>query len=320
MVKVLRFACPPLAADCARRRTLLGLLLACCIGAGVPATAQERAALERPRYQLAQAFEHGEGVPRDQSRARALYCLEARGGNVEAAYALGWMYANGRGGERSDEIAAGMFALAAAAGHLQASNMLRVLGVEETKKPDCMRVRSARQALAGPAAWQFAHYLAQRAPWQRPHAKLIYRLAPEFGIEPGLALAIAETESDFDPAARSAKDAVGLMQLIASTAERFGVRDRTDPEQNVRGGLAYLRWLMSHFRGRVELVIAAYNAGEGAVGKYRGVPPFQETRRYVARVRALYPSNRHFFDAAVAPEASPALVERIGETAQGTPG
>ena len=96
-------------------------------------------------------------------------------------------------------------------------------------------------------------------------------------------LAVIEAESGFNPDTLSSKNAQGLMQLIPETADRFGVGNVWDPEQNVRGGMAYLRWLMKHFNGEVELVLAAYNAGEGTVQRYGGVPPYRETEQYVAK-------------------------------------
>jgi len=96
--------------------------------------------------------------------------------------------------------------------------------------------------------------------------------------------AVMRAESNFDPLARSSRNAQGLMQLIPETAERFAVRDPLDPVENLRGGMGYLRWLLSYFRGDVVLALAAYNAGEGTVRRYGGVPPFAETRNYVARI------------------------------------
>ena len=113
---------------------------------------------------------------------------------------------------------------------------------------------------------------------------MIRRLAPLYGVNPQLAVAMAAVESNFDPAALSPKSAMGVMQLIPATAERFGVRNPYDPEQNIRGGLAYLRWLHGYFGGDVERMVAAYNAGEGAVMKHGGVPPYAETLAYVSRV------------------------------------
>ena len=88
-------------------------------------------------------------------------------------------------------------------------------------------------------------------------------------------------ESAFDPDALSHKNAHGLMQLIPATARRFGVRNINDPAQNLHGGMAYLRWLLDHFDGDVELALDGYNAGEQAVSDYRGIPPYAETVNYV---------------------------------------
>jgi soluble lytic murein transglycosylase-like protein len=92
---------------------------------------------------------------------------------------------------------------------------------------------------------------------------------------------------------------MGLMQLIPDTAKRFGVRNAFDPQQNIRGGMAYLRWLLAYYQGDVKLVAAAYNAGEGNVDKHRGVPPFAETQDYVRRVVERFGSAPHPFDARV---------------------
>jgi soluble lytic murein transglycosylase-like protein len=143
----------------------------------------------------------------------------------------------------------------------------------------------------------------------RKLVELIHKLAPEYGVKPLLALAIARTESNFNPGAVSEKNAQGLMQLIPETSARFNVRQPFDPEQNIRGGLSYLRWLLAYFRGDVALVAAAYNAGEGTVNRYRGVPPYPETRDYVKRIRNFYPRDAHPYDEAVTPP-SPDL-ERI---------
>lgn len=107
-------------------------------------------------------------------------------------------------------------------------------------------------------------------------------------VSPALVLAVIGIESAGRADAVSHKGAQGLMQLIPATAERFGVADATDPEQNIRGGVAYLDWLMKEFDGDPLMVLAAYNAGEGAVARNGGVPPFAETRAYVPKVLAAW--------------------------------
>lgn len=107
-------------------------------------------------------------------------------------------------------------------------------------------------------------------------------------VSPALALAVIAVESAGRPRAVSHAGAQGLMQLIPATAERFGVRDAFDPAQNIRGGVAYLDWLMGEFGGDAVLALAGYNAGEGAVRRNGGVPPFAETRDYVPRVLAAW--------------------------------
>ncbi|MEL7114242.1 MAG: lytic transglycosylase domain-containing protein [Pseudomonadota bacterium] len=103
-------------------------------------------------------------------------------------------------------------------------------------------------------------------------------------VSPALALSVISVESNGNATAVSPKGATGLMQLMPATAERFGVTDSNDPKQNIKGGVAYLDWLMGEFDNDPILVLAAYNAGEGSVRRYEGVPPFAETRAYVPKV------------------------------------
>lgn len=107
-------------------------------------------------------------------------------------------------------------------------------------------------------------------------------------VSPALVLAVIGIESGGDATAVSPKGAQGLMQLIPDTAARFGVQDATDPVQNIKGGVAYLDWLMDHFDLDPVMVLAAYNAGEGAVTANDGVPPYSETRDYVPKVLAAW--------------------------------
>lgn len=107
-------------------------------------------------------------------------------------------------------------------------------------------------------------------------------------VSPALVLAVISVESSGVADAVSRAGATGLMQLMPATAERFGVSDRTDPAENIRGGVEYLDWLMGEFGNDPIVVLAAYNAGEGSVRRYEGVPPFAETRGYVPKVLAAW--------------------------------
>lgn len=117
---------------------------------------------------------------------------------------------------------------------------------------------------------------------------IVNKLAPEYNLDPRLVLAVIAVESNFHVGAVSPKNAQGLMQLIPDTAKRFGVRDPFNPSDNIRGGMLYLRWLLKTFDGNLSLALAGYNAGEKAVEKHKGVPPYNETRQYVEKVHQLY--------------------------------
>ena len=115
----------------------------------------------------------------------------------------------------------------------------------------------------------------------------IARASRDFGVEEAIVRAIMHAESAFNPNALSRAGAQGLMQLMPATARRFGVVNAYDPEQNIRGGVEYLAWLLKRFNGDLTLAAAGYNAGEGAVQRHGGVPPYSETQRYVVRVGTL---------------------------------
>jgi soluble lytic murein transglycosylase len=160
------------------------------------------------------------------------------------------------------------------------------------------------------------------------YADLINRIAAEEGVDPELVRAIIRVESSFDPRAVSPKGARGLMQLMPATAGRYAVQNTFDPEANIRGGVRYLRSLHDRFPGRLTLALAAYNAGENAVLRHNGIPPYPETRQYVERVLRFYgrpgpvvahavsPSTRKAEIVEPAP-SSPRVFRRIG--ADGTP-
>ncbi len=118
-----------------------------------------------------------------------------------------------------------------------------------------------------------------------PFGALIYKEAKKNNIRPELVAAVVQAESRFKPTARSGAGAIGLMQLVPRTGRWMGARDLTNPQQNVAAGAKYLKYLHERFDGNETNMIAAYNAGEGNVKRFGGVPPFKETRKYVVKVR-----------------------------------
>jgi soluble lytic murein transglycosylase-like protein len=137
-------------------------------------------------------------------------------------------------------------------------------------------------APAGGATFRTTLPLSRRA---AQYESLIEEHASLNDVNPDLVRAVIQAESAFDPRARSVKGAMGLMQLMPATASELGVDDPYNPAQNIRGGVKYLKQLLDAYDGRVELALAAYNAGPGAVKKYGGtVPPYRETQDYVARI------------------------------------
>ena len=118
--------------------------------------------------------------------------------------------------------------------------------------------------------------------------KLVREAAERHQVDPALIRAVIETESNWNPAAISRKGALGLMQLIPTTAQRYGANDVFSPKQNVEAGVSYLKTLLERYNGNLDLALAAYNAGEGAVDRAHGVPSFRETRNYVQKVQEAY--------------------------------
>jgi Transglycosylase SLT domain len=118
--------------------------------------------------------------------------------------------------------------------------------------------------------------------------KLVREAAERHNVDPALVRAVIETESNWNPTAISRKGAAGLMQLIPTTAMRFGVNDAFNPRQNVDAGVRYLKTLLERYNGNLDLALAAYNAGEGAVDRAHGIPAYRETRNYVQRVQDAY--------------------------------
>ena len=159
------------------------------------------------------------------------------------------------------------------------------------KAPDKKPSRSAGAAVmpSDKSAERFTRY----SEWIRQAATL-YQIPEE------LVRAVIKAESDYDPRVVSPVGATGLMQLMPETAQRMQVRDPFDPRENIFGGTRYLRVLANTFNGDLELTIAAYNAGEGAVARYGGIPPYEETQNYVTRVLRYYGRYRSTSDVVVA--------------------
>jgi soluble lytic murein transglycosylase-like protein len=224
-----------------------------------------------------------------------LLCSRARDGDAEALNQLAWVYAYGKGTERNEAFASYLFYAAATQGHEGARRMLRSMSWPAAEIPPCLT------QVDPPAP---ASVTRGEPP---PHLdRLVRSLAPKYELDPQLVLAVIEVESNFNPFALSPKNAMGLMQLIPETSRRFGVRKPFDERDNVQGGMAYLRWLLAYFEGNLTHVAAAYNAGEGAVDKYKGVPPFAETQDYVRKVLGRFGATQHPFDAKLV-ERSPLL-------------
>ena len=123
-----------------------------------------------------------------------------------------------------------------------------------------------------------------------PYGQLIYDIAVRHSVNPQLVAAVIHVESAFNPRAVSRKGACGLMQLLPETAKRFGVKkkkDLFDPSKNLEAGVKYLKWLTKRFGGDVQKILAAYNAGEGAVDRFGGIPPYRETQNYVKKIFGL---------------------------------
>lgn len=255
---------------------------------------------------------YGVMAPQDMDRAIQLYCAAARQGSGEAQYRLGEIYARTLTRQRDEILAAAWFLRAVASDYAAASKPLArwdLTGVDIPAQPPCV-LSADMVSRSLPAAGQSGGGAAQAAAAVTPEARpasdpadhpasgpgladvitrpeierLVRGMAPQFDLSPELVLAVIQVESNFDPKAQSPKRAQGLMQLIPATAQRFGVHDPWDPRQNLRGGMAYLHWLLRRFDGDVRLALAGYNAGEGAVQRHGGVPPYAETQGYLRKV------------------------------------
>lgn len=251
------------------------------ISTAAPVVFEDEAPRVRALLDQAWAAESGRGLVRDMGLAALLYRQAGDLGSAEGYYRASLLQLPGGRLQFASHGTVCLLATASQLGHVAASQLLeRILPVSGISETDC------DDSIAGPTwfAFDMQAYVNGLSQDKQRIAATIRRLALAYRVDPDLAVAIASAESNFNPRALSPKMAMGVMQLIPETAERFNVRNPYDTEQNIRGGLAYLRWLKQHFGGDVVRMVAAYNAGEGAVMRYDGVPPYRETLSYVARV------------------------------------
>lgn len=250
------------------------------------ATTSSHADTFRQAPKAMSALRQGAAMERSNPRqAIAHYCNAASLGNPEAYYRIGRLLASGPQGIRSARHANAYLAMAMRLGSQQAARYYNP------------RVGNAPLGSCGVgggssgAPWVHPgvpfdqdSYLARQSTSKQKLAGMIRQAAKRHRVDPQLALAIAIAESNLNSLAVSPKQAQGVMQLIPETQARFGVTRPFDAEQNIRGAMIYLKWLEQQFGPDWIRISAAYNAGEQAVVRYGGVPPYQETQEYVQRV------------------------------------
>ncbi len=235
------------------------------------------------------------------------YCKAARDGDANAQYAMGWIYEHGKGVAKNSQIAHLYYSMAAEQQHALAlesiseTTVVKLEGDMLTELPKCMQpdpvivIQTPPQTLAAPTVEEnpISERTAALFMSQKRIYKIVNKIAAKHNIDPNLVMTFIAIESGFNPQATSVRNAQGLMQLIPETAARFGVKDAYKPEDNIKGGVAYLKWLLAYYQGNIEFVAAAYNAGEKAVDKYKGVPPYEETKLYVKKIAKLYSKLLH---------------------------
>lgn len=237
------------------------------------------------QLELATAYDHGEGIQKNADEAIKWYCKAALKGSVDAQRSLAWMFFNARGVNMDEALAVRWFTAAAKSGDEFSQKMLSRLDEKaHTPKTVCVIL---------PTPYWETEKCSKNC---RQVVKTVKQIAPGYNMEARLVLALIQQESNFNYKARSHKGAIGLMQLLPTTAKRFGVKNINDPVQNIKGGIRYLSWLLKLYEGNVALALAGYNAGENAVDRYNGIPPYKETRNYVKRIMKVYGKKYHPYE------------------------
>ncbi|MFQ2194113.1 lytic transglycosylase domain-containing protein [Aeromonas jandaei] len=263
------------------------LLFLSSLLAGIPQTAQGRDFRQAPRAMTAlrqgQAAQHSGNL----QKAIALYCVAASTGNPEGYFRIGRLLATGPASVRSAKMANSYLAMAMRLGNQQASRYYNPRVGNAPMGDQCgvgMRGGQGSYFALPSTPFNVEAYLARQSPGKQKLATMLRHAAKRHQVDVRLVLAIAIAESNLESRAVSPKNAQGVMQLIPETQQRFGVTQPFDPAQNIKGGVSYLKWLDRRFDGDWVLISAAYNAGEKAVERYGGIPPYDETREYVKRV------------------------------------
>lgn len=295
------------------RYSLTFITLMAAVAAALPAAAafssreiatfDNESPVVRGLLERALTYERSDSQREGDWQAAKLYCEASRLGSAEAQYRLGMLYAFGKGVLQNRALAASLFSLASSQGHVEAQKMLDTIDMTTSALPPCV-LEAVAPEKAPTAVWVAAddvradivRYIESLPASKRWVVDLVHTLAGWYEVDPKLILSVIAVESNFRTQAQSPKAAMGLMQLIPATADRFNVKNAFDATQNIKGGIAYMRWLLSYFRGDVALAVAAYNAGENAVDRHKGVPPYAETRQYVKKVQSLYPRRTHPYD------------------------
>jgi len=240
------------------------------------------------QVELATAYEHGEGIEKSSDNAIKWYCKAALKGSTDAQRNLAWMFLNARGTEKNEALAVRWYKAAAKSGDKYSQQMLTRLDKNaQTRETVCLVL---------PTPYWETKKCSKTC---RKVIKIVKEIAPGYNMEPRLVLAMIQQESNFKIKALSDKGASGLMQLLPSTAKRFGVKNIWDPKQNIQGGVRYLSWLLQEYEGYVPFALAGYNAGEKAVNRYNGIPPYKETRNYVKRIMKVYGKKYHPYEKSI---------------------